>query len=101
MERTVLVIQYRKNCVAVSGGLTVNHLLVAWRQTHPRDPFRRFLSCSRGEIPPYDEEKPEVVIMDCGDTLPGEYAGKVPVMRAVWRRDGSVDYIRHDRVQFV
>ena len=64
--------------------------------------YHDFKSCSWYRLPPYGEWKPEVVIMDCGDTLPKEYEGKVEVMRAVWDRRGNVAYVRSDpSIKFV
>lgn len=66
--------------------------------------YHHFRSCRINSIPPFFEWESEVVIMDCGNTLPKEYEGKVEVMRAVWDCGGNIAYVRPvrpDEVRFI
>ena len=95
-DKRVLVVEHN------SYGMSTVHYGIArcqliMKEMRALHPFR---SCSWYKLPPYDEWRPEIVIMDCGDTLPKEYEGKVEVMRAVWDGKGSVAYIRPEQVAF-
>lgn len=96
--KSTLVVQYIERQMSAVHPHTATASLIVSSLDIEHHSFR---SCSFYHIPPFSESKPEVVIMDCGDTLPKEYEGKVLVMRAVWDRTGNIAYVRPAEVQFV
>ena len=93
--KPVLVVQYGENQMSAVHPHTATASLIV--SSLPME-YHSFRSCSWYRMPPFAEWKPKVVIMDCGDTLPKEYEGKVEVLRAVWDGKGNVGCVRPEQV---